>query len=86
MVVEAENFDLNVSQGDRDWVPDYTSGYVGTSAMLSDPNSWLSVNSDIATSSPRMDYEIEFASAVSLNVWIRGLGPSGSTDSVWVGR
>jgi hypothetical protein len=85
VVIEAENFDLNVSQGGRDWIPDFTPGYVGASAMLSDPNSWLSVSSDIATSSPRMDYEVEFASTTSLNIWIRGLGSSGSTDSVWVG-
>jgi lysophospholipase L1-like esterase len=85
VVIEAENFELNVSMGGRDWIPDFTPGYVGTSAMLSDPNSWLSVSSNIATSSPRMDYEVEFATAVNLNVWIRGLGRSGSTDSVWVG-
>jgi lysophospholipase L1-like esterase len=85
VVIEAENFDLNVSQGGRDWIPDFTAGYVGDSAMLSDPDSWLSVDSNIASSSPRMDYQVEFAAPASLNVWLRGLGPSGSADSVWVG-
>lgn len=85
VVMEAEHFDLNVSQGGRNWIEDFTPGYVGDSAMLSDPNSWLSVSNNIATTSPRMDYEVEFSSATNLNVWIRGLGSSGSTDSVWVG-
>jgi hypothetical protein len=85
VVIEAEHFDLNVSRSDRDWVADFTPGYVGDSAMQSVPNSWLRVDSNIAANSPRMDYEVEFATAVTLNVWVRGLGLSGSRDSVWVG-
>jgi len=85
VVMEMEHYDLNVSQGDRYWIPDYTSGYVGDSAMLADPNSWLSVNENIGTSSPRMDYAVEYSTAVDLNIWVRGNGPSGSRDSIWVG-
>jgi len=85
VVIEVEHFDLNVSQGGRNWIADFTPGFVGESALLSDPNSFLSVKTNIAASSPRLDYEVEFASAGSFNVWIRGLGPSGSRDSVWVG-
>jgi hypothetical protein len=29
VVIEAEHFDLNVSRSDRDWVADFTPGYVG---------------------------------------------------------
>ncbi len=85
VVMEAEHFDLNVGQGSRDWVDDFTSGYVGNSAMQSVPNSFHKVTSNIASSSPRMDYEVEFATPVTLNVWLRGLGLSGSRDSIWVG-
>ena len=85
VVMEAEHFDLNVSQGGRDWVADFTPGYVGDSAMQSLPNSFLKVSSDIAANSPRMDYEVEFTAPVELSVWVRGLGLSSSQDSVWVG-
>jgi lysophospholipase L1-like esterase len=32
-----------------------------------------------------MDYQVELAAPATLNVWIRGLGLSGSRDSIWVG-
>jgi len=85
VVMEAENFDLNVSQGGRDWVVVYEPGYVGASALQSLPNSWLKVTTNLNTNSPRLDYEVEYATPVTLNVWVRGLGLSGSRDSVWVG-
>ena len=84
-VMEAEHYDLNVSQGSRDWVDDFTSGYVGDGAMQSVPNSFHKVTSDIATNSPRMDYQVELAAAATMNVWVRGLGLSGSRDSIWIG-
>jgi uncharacterized repeat protein (TIGR03806 family) len=85
VIMEAEHFDLNESHSNRDWIPDFTPGYVGDSAMLSDPDSWLAINSNIGVSSPRMDYEVEFAAAATLNVWVRGRGASGSADSIWIG-
>ncbi len=38
VVIEAENFDANVSRAGRDWVPVFRSGYVGSSAMHAIPN------------------------------------------------
>jgi lysophospholipase L1-like esterase len=81
-VMEAEHFDSNVSQGIRDWVDDFTAGYVGDGAMQSVPNSFYKVTSNIGTNSPRMDYQVELAAPATLNVWIRGLGLSGSRNDV----
>ena len=84
-VMEAEHFDLNVGQGGRDWVVDYEPGYVGDSAMQSVPNSFHKVEADLNANSPRMDYQVELAAPATLNLWVRGLGLSGSRDSIWVG-
>ena len=83
--MEAENFDTNTSAGARDWVADFEPGYVGTSAMQSVPNSFHKVTSNLNANSPRLDYQVELAGPAALNVWVRGLGLSGSRDSVWVG-
>jgi len=85
VVMEAEHFDLNVGLSGRDWVADSTAGYVGDSAMQSVPNSWFKITSNLAATSPRMDYEVEYTAPVTLNVWVRGLGLSGSRDSIWIG-
>jgi lysophospholipase L1-like esterase len=84
-VMEAEHFDATTSAGGRDWVSDFTAGYVGDSAMQSVPDSFSKVTSSLNANSPRLDYEVELAVASTLNVWIRGVGLSGSRDSVWVG-
>jgi hypothetical protein len=85
VVIDAEHFDLNVGLGGRDWVDDFTPGYVGDGAMQSVPDTFFKVTTNIASNSPRMDYEVEYSAPVTLNVWIRGLGLSGSRDSAWVG-
>ena len=84
-VIEAEHFDTNTTAGARDWVADFEPGYVGNSAMQSVPNSWYRVETDLNANSPRMDYQVELAAPATLNLWVRGLGLSGSRDSIWVG-
>ncbi len=84
-VIEAENYDATTSASGRDWLPDLTAGYVGSSAMQSVPDSFTKINSNLNANSPRMDYEVEVPSQTTFNVWIRALGLSGSRDSIWVG-
>ena len=85
VVMEAEHFDFNNSASGRDWVADLTAGYVGDSAMQPVPDSFFKVTTNLNANSPRLDFEVEYSSPVTVNVWIRGLGLSGSRDSVWVG-
>ncbi len=85
VVIEAENFDANVSRAGRDWVPEYRSGYVGSSAMHAIPNNNVRILSNISSNSPRMDYRVDYPSSRTVNVWVRSYGLNGSSDSVWVG-
>ena len=84
-VMEAEHFDANTSAGNRDWAADFSAGYVGDSAMQSVPDSFTKVTTNLNANSPRMDYQVEVPSQTTFNVWVRGLGLSGSRDSVWIG-
>jgi hypothetical protein len=83
--IESENFDLNISQGTHDWVQFFPSGYSGTAAMEAQPNTGTNNNTGYESSSPRLDFEVNFVYTGTHYVWIRGIGASGTDDSVHVG-
>ena len=85
IVIEAEHFDANTASGLTAWVPVQTPGYVGDGAMQASPDSGRNVNVPAGGSSPRLDFEVEYAAPVLLNAWIRGVGPDWSGDSLWIG-
>ena len=85
VVMEAENTDANTAQGSHSWVADTSGDYVGTSAMRADPDSGSANTNNLNTTSPRMDYEVEYGSSELVNIWLRGRGQGGSSNSVWVG-
>ena len=70
----------------RTWVPDSTAGYSGISAMRASPNTGALVSQANAPSqAPRLDFLVNFTQTGNHYVWVRGYGPSGNDDSVWVG-
>ena len=83
--VEAENYDANVSQGGHSWTASYPSGYSGTSALQATPNNGTNNNSGYVSTSPRLDYVINFVKTGVHYVWIRGVGLTGDDDSLHVG-
>jgi lysophospholipase L1-like esterase len=83
--IEAENSDVNLSQGGHTWVPVSPAGYSGTGAMQAQPNSGTNNNTGYVTNSPRLDYEVNFVHTGTHYVWIRGLGANDEDDSVHVG-
>jgi len=83
--IEAENFDQNVPVGTHGWVEVQPAGISGSGAMQALPNDGTNINSGFVTTSPRVDYEIEFSSTGTHYVWIRGTGPTGADNSVHVG-
>jgi len=82
--IEAENFDANVSQGGHTWSATSPSGVSG-SAMLAGPNSGVNQDTGYAANSPRLDYKVNFVKTGTHHVWIRGLGATGSDDSIHAG-
>lgn len=75
----------------RQWVFDTTyAGYSGTGAMQARPTSpGFNIGTDTSMGPtnivPRMDYNVTFTTTGSYTVYILGLGPSTSQDSVRVG-
>ena len=83
--IEVENYDAMVSRGGHDWVPVYPSGYSGSGAMQAQPNTGAMNDTGYVTTSPRLDYAVNFVHTGMHYVWVRGLGADRGADSVHVG-
>ena len=83
--IEAENFDSKVIQGGHDWTPVSPGGSSGSGALEATPNTGTLNNSNYESSSPRLDYLVNFTQVGTHYVWLRGIGATGSDDSAHVG-
>lgn len=83
--IEAENFDTNTPQGSHSWTSLASSAASGGNAMESTPNTGANINTGYVTTSPRLNYVINFTQVGTHYIWIRGRGPTSSDDSVHIG-
>ena len=81
--MESEHYQSIVSLGAYAWTPVLNSGYSGTGALQPLPND--EPNPLAAGSGPRLDYQVQFNRTGTHYVWIRALGYSGASDSLYVG-
>jgi hypothetical protein len=81
VVMEAENYHNNVSQGGKDFVAVTSpSSYSGDGGMQSLPKTGTYNNTGYETNSPRLDFEVNFVKTGTHYVWIRGASNGSSTD------
>ncbi|RMH43301.1 MAG: hypothetical protein D6689_05470 [Deltaproteobacteria bacterium] len=91
IVLEAEVFDANTAGVTDTWIVDTAeAGYSGSAAMYAQPNDGDNYNTGYETSSPRLDYQVDFVATGTHYVWIRGLAEQnpqnpGNNDSCHVG-
>lgn len=83
--IEAENFSANIVQGSHRWIPINNNEASNTTMMEATPNTGVNIQTDYAQTSPRLDYEVNFVTAGTHYVWVRGLGISGTDDSMHLG-
>jgi len=95
LAIEAENFTTNASPSGAgqswvfNWVPTYlnpTDANItgsGSGVMEALPNN--GVNTGAALTGPRLDYNAYFPVAGTYYSWLRGIGPSTSDDSAFIG-
>jgi hypothetical protein len=83
LTIEAEDFDNSFSTTHA-WVPYSQGGFNGSGvrAMESDKTK---IEFGSASSAPRLDYDVNFATGGSYYVWVRGIGFDGNSDSVHLG-
>jgi len=86
LVMEAEHAHMNTPQGSHSWVLSTTpAGFSGSGSMTTTPNAGTKHNTNYATLSPRLDFEVTFVQTGVHYIWIRGWGATGTDDSVHVG-
>jgi hypothetical protein len=84
--MEAENYDDNISQGGHDWnFITSPSGFSGSGAMRSEPDSGTNNDTGYAANSPRLDFQVNFVKTGTHYIWIRALKVGGSDDSFHAG-
>jgi hypothetical protein len=85
VVLEAAHFTSHTPQGGHSWYLVSLSGAVGVGAMEATPNNGTNRDTGYATTSPCLDFPVHFMRTGTHYVWVRGLGRTGSDDSVHVG-
>ena len=84
--IEAEHYNDSTAASDgHEWQPKSGSLYSGGDAMEVLPEDKINYSTGYATTSARLDYEVEFVATGTHYIWVRGLGPSTSSDSLHVG-
>ena len=86
VVMEAEDADATVARSARSWVlRQPAAGYSGTGAMSSEPDGGLAIDTGFATTSPELQFAVDFPAAGTYTVWVRGIGPNAAGDSLHAG-
>ncbi len=84
--IEAEHYQVKTALSGHDWsLVTSPTGFSGTGAMSALPNNGANIRTNYAATSPRMDFNVQFATTGTNYVWVRGVGANGSDDSIHVG-
>ncbi len=85
--IEIEHYDSKASQGGNSWDIDSSppSGATNDTTMQALPNDGDNVNSSIESSSPRLDYIINFVKTGTHYIWVRAYSDSGADNSMHYG-
>ncbi|MCC7193151.1 MAG: S8 family serine peptidase [Phycisphaeraceae bacterium] len=85
VTIETEIFDGVVSRSGATWAMVSSGSYSGGFAMQATPNTGFGVYSNIAATSPQLDYRVNFTTTGVYYIWVRGRGATQSDDSVHLG-
>ncbi|MEJ7654384.1 MAG: hypothetical protein WKH64_14185 [Chloroflexia bacterium] len=86
VVIEAENYHSRVDRGGQSWAAITSpAGYVGAAALLAQPNSGVTIDTGYTTTSPELQYQVQFATTGTYYVWLRGYADKNADNSLHVG-
>lgn len=83
--VKAENRHRSIPRSGMAWQPITRSGSSGTTVLQALPNAGKNIATSITTSSPQLDFDIDFKKTGTHYLWLRGIGATSSDDSCHVG-
>jgi subtilisin family serine protease len=86
VVMEAERADAVISRGGKSWTPvTDRAGYTGSGLMFNNPDTGVQIDTGYATTSPEMQYRVQFTTTGTYYVWLRAWANDTSDNSVNVG-
>ena len=86
VVMEAENHDVKVTRSSKSWnLLTTITGFSGTGYLQSLPNTGTLIDTGYPTTSPELQYRINFTTTGTYYIWMRGRGPTTSDDSIHAG-
>lgn len=85
IVIEAEAAQITVARGDFAWEQQKElPGFSGSGYMVALPNRGTVLDRDVTLTSPELRYLVEFRSAGSYAISLRGWASDGASDSAWI--
>jgi len=82
VVIEAEINDGIISRGGHTWVVKSEPSYSG---LIATPNNGACITANIGSTSPQVNYNVNFLTIGTYYAWIRGIGANGNDDSCHIG-
>ena len=86
IVFETENFATNIVRSGYSWVfNNVVAGFSGTGYMEALPNNGANIQTNWNTTSPELQFTVNFATAGTHYVWVRAYATTNTDDSVHAG-
>jgi N-acetylneuraminic acid mutarotase/fibronectin type 3 domain-containing protein len=85
VVIEAESYSLTIARSGKSWTPVAAPTGLSGSALRVMPNTETQIDTGFATTAAELQYRVQFASAGTYHVWLRGNAATTSDNSVHVG-
>jgi hypothetical protein len=86
IVIEAEEFITHIERSNQSWLTQTTlSGYQGSSYLNTLSDRDLLFTHPYTTTSPELQYSLNFSVTGTYTVWLRGYAPNGAGDSIYLG-
>ena len=83
VVMEAENYDTNISRSGKSWnLLTTLTGYSGTGYLQALPNTGTVNDAGYNTTSPELQYRINFTTTGTYYIWVRGRGRTKNDNSI----
>ena len=83
--IEAEHYASKISRASKNWTFASELGAAGGGAMACLPDTGGNINSGYATTSPQMNFRVNFVQTGTYHVWARVRAPNDAADSLHVG-
>ena len=85
VAMTAETFNTSAARSGRVWQPVSVPDSAGSSALQALPNTGLSINTNITTTAPQIDFVVNFTRTGTHYLWLRGIAANGNDDTCHAG-